>query len=215
MDSKKISIGALLVTTLVFGVLAFKAPSVVTVPGQSLGNSSPVVNVPAPVVNVQVPEQKAPVVNVNVPKQSPVLGAMAGPDVFYRSSFHKGLTVGGYIATTSTAATYTTNSADFAAIPTVVLWTPNVNTTVTLNATSTFYYVPDVGDVATVYLQNASSTAGATITLAAQNASVDLQFAEATGGDLVLSGLDWAKLTFIRQSTNKVTVIFDEMTEAD
>lgn len=78
----KISIGALVATTLVFGVLAFKAPSVVTVPDKSLGNASPVVNVPAPVVNVQVPEQKAPVVNVNVPKQSPmVLGSLAGPDI--------------------------------------------------------------------------------------------------------------------------------------
>jgi hypothetical protein len=44
--------------------------------------------------------------------------------------------------------------------------------------------------------------------------------AEATGGDLVLSGLDWAKITLIRNSTtlnatSKVTAIFDEMTEAD
>lgn len=81
MDTKKIAIGILLATTAVFAFIAYKNPSVITVPteikidGSTLGNqSAPVVNVPAPIVNVP-----APVVNVNVPKQSPVLGA-ASPD---------------------------------------------------------------------------------------------------------------------------------------
>lgn len=37
-------------------------------------------NVPAPVVNVSVPEQSAPIVNVNVPKQA-VLGSVSSPDI--------------------------------------------------------------------------------------------------------------------------------------
>ena len=139
----------------------------------------------------------------------------SGQNQSFRGFFMQGATFGGNTATTSTAATYTSVAKDFRNEPTVISWLPNVNTTVTLSSTSTLAYVPNVGDVATVYLRNASTTAGATITLAAADANLDLQMAEATGGDLVLSGLDWAKLTLIHTSTYLVTVIFDEMTEAD
>lgn len=90
MDTKKIAIGILLATTAVFAFIAYKNPSVITVPrdikidASTLGNqSAPVVNVPAPIVNVP-----APVVNVNVPKQSPTLGA-ASPD------FDRYISIGG------------------------------------------------------------------------------------------------------------------------
>lgn len=145
----------------------------------------------------------------------PLSGSGSGQNVGFRQFFTQGLTVGGNSATTSTAATYTTAAKDFRNEPTVISWLPNVNTTVSLSSTSTLSYVPNVGDAATVYLRNASTTAGATITLAAIDANLDLQMAEATGGDLVLNGLDWAKVTFIHTSTYLVTVIFDEMTEAD
>lgn len=146
---------------------------------------------------------------------SPTVGAVAGTDFYSRLNFAKGFSSGGKIATSSTATTYTTNATDFNGTPTVIAWTPNINTTVSLSGTSTLQYVPNVGDVANVYFLNASTTAASSVTFAAVDSGVDLQFAEATGGDLVLNGLDWAKLTFIRQSANKVTVIFDEMTEAD
>lgn len=146
-----------------------------------------------------------------------IVGAITGPNVFQRMFLDVGSTNGGRSATTTGAGivAYTTNRTDFANTPTVVSWNPNANQTVTLTSTSTFGYVPKIGDTANVYLRNASTTAGATITFAAANANVDLQFAEATGGDLVLNGLDWAKLTFIRTSEYVVTIIFDEMTEAD
>lgn len=143
------------------------------------------------------------------------LGAVPGPEHSNRQFFNAGYTAGGRTATSSTAVTYTTIAKDFSGEPTYIDWTVNVNTTVTLNATSTFGYVPNTGDVAKFYLRNASSTAGATLTLAAQNASVDLQYTEATGGDLVLNGLDWAEITLIRENPNMVTVIFSEFTEAD
>lgn len=142
-------------------------------------------------------------------------GAISGGDVYTRMFLNSGYTTGGRLATTSTAATYTTIQKDFGGLPTYLDWTPNVNTTITINATSTHGYVPNIGDVATIYLRNASSTATATITLAAQNGSVDLQYSEATGGDLVLNGLDWGILTFIREAAQTTTVIFDEFTEAD
>lgn len=142
-------------------------------------------------------------------------GASSGTDVSFRTFFNGGLSEGGITATTSTASAYTTAARDFFGTPAVVNWLPNVNTTVSISATSTHQYVPKVGDVAQIYLRNASSTAGSSITVAAVDAGVDLQFAEATGGDLVLNGLDWAKITLIHTSQNLVTVIFDEMTEAD
>jgi hypothetical protein len=97
----------------------------------------------------------------------------------------------------------------------VISWTPNLNITLTLGGTSTRAFVPNTGDVANVYFYNATTTDAATITFAAADTNVDLQMAEATGGDLILNGKDWAKLTFIRRSATVVTVIFDEMTEAD
>src|SRR3990167_9129317 len=145
-----------------------------------------------------------------------VLGSCSGQNVDSRQFLLGGLTQGGFVAaTTSTAATYTLVAKDFAGAPTVISWLPNVNTTVSIGATSTREFIPEVGNVAYFYLRNASTTAAATITLAAVDAGLDLQMAEATGGDLVLSGLDWAKVTLIRTGTHLVTVIFDEMTEAD
>lgn len=132
-----------------------------------------------------------------------------------RIFFKKGITEGGYRATSSTIAAYTTTAGDFLNTPSVIAWTPNRDLTISLSSTSTFGYVPKVGDVAEVYLLNASSTAAAAITLAAKDANLDMQYGEATGGDLVLSGLDWGKLTIIRKSALQVSVLFDEMTEAD
>lgn len=79
---KNLSVTGAIVVAVVFGVLYFKGPAVITVPQiTQLGSSqqaSPIVNVEAakPVV---IP---APVVNVNVPKQeAPKLGSVASPDL--------------------------------------------------------------------------------------------------------------------------------------
>lgn len=143
------------------------------------------------------------------------LGSGSGQNTDSRQFFQQGASFGGVVSTTTTATTYTTLARDFNNTPSVISWLPNINTTVSISSTSTLPYVPNVGDTATVYLRNASTTAAASITVAAKDAGLDMQFAEATGGDLVLNGLDWAKLTIIHTSTNLVTVIFDEMTEAD
>ncbi len=137
------------------------------------------------------------------------------------ASFHmfldNGYTAGGRVSTTTGAGitAYTTQTADFAATPSVILWNPNANQTITLSSTSTLPLVPKIGDVANVYFLNSSTTAAAAITFAAADSNADLQFAEATGGDLVLLGLDWVKMTIIHQTQYKVTFILDEMTEAD
>lgn len=78
---KNLSVTGAIVVAVVFGVLYFKGPAVITVPQiTQLGSSqqaSPIVNVEAakPVV---IP---APIVNVNVPKQETKLGAVTGPDL--------------------------------------------------------------------------------------------------------------------------------------
>jgi hypothetical protein len=142
----------------------------------------------------------------------------AGNTYIERQFFNGSLTQGGIKATTSAAnlATFTLTPKELPSGVNVILFNNTANITLTLTATSTKGFIPNVGDVANVYFQNASTTAASTITFAADGTgNVDLQYAEATGGDLVLSGLDWAKLTFIRQTAKKITVIFDEMTEAD
>lgn len=84
--NKNISIGVLAALVLVAGFLAFKAPSVISVPSEikfdasALGSTkAPVVNVPAPIVNVAAPN-----VSVNVPQQqaqTQSLGSITSPDV--------------------------------------------------------------------------------------------------------------------------------------
>ena len=132
--------------------------------------------------------------------------------------FGAGVTVGGQVlATTTSVATYTLVGPDLVN-KTVLSINESVDLTLNFGATSTALLVPKIGDVAQVYLRNASTTAASAITVAAKDLSVDLQKVEATGGDLVLNGLDWAKITLIRNAlsgNSQVTVIFDEMTEAD
>jgi hypothetical protein len=140
----------------------------------------------------------------------------AGNDFGSRIFAREGITAGGSVlATTSAVATYTLVASEFVKTPQVINWLPNLNTTLSISSTSTLPYIPNVGDTAEVYFRNASTTLAATITFAAKDAGVDIQIAEATGGDLVLNGTDWAKVTLIRTTQNLVTVIFDEMIHGD
>lgn len=158
--------------------------------------------------------KKPSTIYVDKTTNQPIVGASGNFST--RSFALQGITSGGMAATsTGTITAYTPVGGDYVNTPSVIRWTPNANQTLTITSTSTQPYVPNVGDTTTIFFQNASTTAASTITFAAANANVDLQFSEATGGDLVLNGLDWAKITLIRTSTYNVTVLFDEMTEAD
>jgi hypothetical protein len=141
------------------------------------------------------------------------LGAVAGPDVMSYLKVHGTLTTnGGYMATTSTAATYTLLNSEIADAQTV-FWNPSANVTLTLPASTTISFIPNTGDTRVIWLQNASTTAGATITLAA-GAGIDLQKNEDTA-DLAVAGLDWVKMTFIRKNNTDIAVMLEEVTEAD
>jgi len=140
-----------------------------------------------------------------------------GQNWSFHQFFDQGLTMGGVMSTTTgnNITAYTTQAKDFAQLPTVIKWMPTANQTISLSATSTLALVPKVGDTANIYFQNASTTAAAAIIFAAASTNSDLQFAEASGGDLTLVGLDWMKITIIHKSTYDVVFILDEMTEAD
>lgn len=157
-------------------------------------------------VTVNVPQQKVAVEN---------LGAQVGPDVYDRMYFHAGFAVGGRTATSSTASTYTTQASDFNGCPNYIDWTVNINTTVSLTATSTQNCIPNVGDSWTVNIRNASSTAASTMTLAAADAGLDLQGLKSATTSPIVAGLDWTRIEFIRESTNLVTALVELFEEDD
>lgn len=131
-----------------------------------------------------------------------------------RQFFGAGVTVGGNVlSTTTTVTSYLLTTTELAG-KTVVKINPSVDLALKLDATSTGQFVPNVGDTATIFIKNASTTVASAITLSAQNASLDLNLPEATGGDLVLAGLNWGRIDLIRNtldsSTNSVTAILSE-----
>lgn len=124
-------------------------------------------------------------------------------------------TQGGGMFTSSTANATETLLVTAIDTENFIDYTPNVNSTLTLPATSTMSaLIPVAGDSRDYIIRNASSTAAATLTLAA-GTGMDLQFTEATGGDLVLNGLDAGTLTMTRLTNTDILVLFNEYTEAD
>jgi len=160
------------------------------------------------------------IVNYNEAQLQPQeqLGAVSGPDVYQWMNFHAGYQSGGSsYATTSTATTYTLVAKDIPTGTTWLNWKPNINTTVTLMATTSVNIaaldIPDIGDTRTIYLYNASTTVASTITLAA-GTGIDLQKNEDTG-NLATAGTSVAELTFIRKPNKDVMVILDQWDVAD
>jgi len=133
-----------------------------------------------------------------------IVGANAGPVVYDHQYFLGGITTGGVVATSSTAATYTTSEKDFAQKPSYIVWTPNVVPTVTITATSTFPLVPNVGDVAMVLIKNATTTTGV-ITWSAGEGLTLTKSEDDTANTTAHTAT--ARFTFIRTSTLTVTAI--------
>jgi len=151
---------------------------------------------------------------VTFPRSNPVInqivGGASGPVNYDHNFFLAGLTSGGYVATSSTASTYTTSEKDFAQTPSVISWLVNVPTTVTITATSTFPYVPNVGDVASVLIYNATSTTGA-LTFDA-GSGLTLKKSEDDNA-IAIAHTAWGRLTFIRTAALTVTAILENTVE--
>jgi len=123
---------------------------------------------------------------------------------------------GDRIATSSTEATFTLTSKFFKGNITYIDWNAGLNTTLTTMATSSmgFMGIPNAGDERSYWFRSATTTAATTITLAA-GTGVDIQYGDATGDDLVIDGLDLAKLTFIRKADSDVLLLMTKYTEGD
>ena len=138
-----------------------------------------------------------------------IVGANAGPTVYNHQYFLAGITTGGVVSTTTGAiAAYTTSEKDFVQVPSVINWNPSLAQTVTITATSTFPLIPNVGDVATVLINNASTSA-ATITWAA-GSGLTLTASEDDGGNTT-AYTAWARFTLIRTSTLTVDAIQENL----
>jgi len=143
------------------------------------------------------------------------IGYYSAPKIFGARTFtydYYNVENGGYVASSTSNAAVTLPFSIFDG-NNYIDYTPNIDTTLTLPASSTMStLIPDVGDNRTYLIRNASSTAVATITLA-EGTGNDLQILEATGADLVVEGLDVAELKMIRKNDTNILYLFKEYTE--
>nr|AKH46956.1 hypothetical protein [uncultured marine virus] len=142
------------------------------------------------------------------------LGAVSGPDVYSYLKVHGRFMQGAYPVATSTDGTATV-------LLTTDLWkysgmdmTPvNTAITLTLPATTTLgLAIKSPGDCMEWRMRNVTSTAAATVTLAA-GTGIDL--VENENGDVVIEGGNEAQLRFCRELDTDVTVYVDEYIAAD
>ena len=144
-------------------------------------------------------------------------GAQVGPDHDDVQYFAKNYYVGNQstdYATTSDIAAVTLTSTELDCDQPYVSWTADLNTTLTVQASTTAPFSSmRVGQSCEVLIYSATTTAATTITFA-EGTGIDLQYAEGTGGDAILNGQDIAKLTFVKKADTDVVLIFEEYTEA-
>ena len=143
-----------------------------------------------------------------------MLGANPGPEKTERQYFLAGYQSGGEkYATSTTAATYTLVNAEFNGNTTYIDWNTGIDTTLTTMASTSMDWLGYfAGDEISYWFRSATTTAATTITFAA-GTGVDIQFGDATGDDLVIDGLDIAKLTFIRKADSDVLLLMTKYTE--
>ena len=144
------------------------------------------------------------------------IGAAAGPEVSFHTSFGAGVTEGGRVVSTSTNGTSTLVQADLQArngdATSLLKITPTAALTVTFPATSTLTSViPDSGDTLRFLVENAA-TSTFNLTLAA-GAGMDLQ--EPDGQNVVIGQNNYAWVTMIRDNNTDIVVLIDETIPAD
>lgn len=139
-------------------------------------------------------------------------GASSGPDHYNLEYFLNGSVQGGdlitYTATTSESAVtmpiawLKASQIDMAAVNGVAinLTTPSTTTLVSL--------LPRIGDSKTIYFRNLN--AAATTTTIVAGAGVDLRISENTGADVIIAGLQNAKITFQRLSSSVVSALVEK-----
>lgn len=142
------------------------------------------------------------------------VGGAAGPDHYNHQYFKQSYTRGGTdIATTSTASTYTLTNAELRDDVNYISWTPNINTTLTTQASTSAPFVGlQTGETRELILYNASTTAAATITFAA-GTGVDLQ--EDEGGSVIVNGLEAARITYFKKADSDIGFVVEPFQVGD
>ena len=161
--------------------------------------------------------ENADTINITNETSEETFGANSGPRKYQRQFFLSGYQSGGdRYATSSTASTYTLTATEFNGDKTYIDWNAGLNTTLTTMATTSmdFMGIPYAGDERSYWFRSATTTAATTITLAA-GTGVDIHHGDSTGDDLVIDGLDLAKLTFIRKADTDVLLVMEKFTEGD
>ncbi len=117
---------------------------------------------------------------------------------------------GGVTAITSTSTSYTLSASEFDTENVLQITPGGASMTLTLPATSTLTsFIPTAGQTRTVYIRNATTTAGINITVAS-GAGTILRSASSTA--IIQSdtaGAKGARLDFVRRSTGDISVFID------
>jgi len=126
-----------------------------------------------------------------------IVGGFPGTDVYQHVNFHGGISNGGTIWATTTDDAITLTQGDIDDEVSYLQILPYENLTITTMATGSMGNILSSipGSKREYILHNASTTAASTITIAA-GTGVDLQ--EDEGETVVINGLEFARLTFIR-----------------
>ena len=146
-----------------------------------------------------------------------ILGAVSGPDVYQRMYFHAGFNGGGdTTATTSTGSTVMA-LADWGNDVSYIEWTANrpaetITTMATTSSAMDAIVGLTAGDSREIIFYSATTTAATAITFAA-GTGVDLQ--EDEGETVVVNGLEYARLTFIRKANTDVALIVEPFQVGD
>lgn len=137
-----------------------------------------------------------------------VTGASTLTGATTASTFTQG---GGIRATTTTATTATLLASDFDTENVIDVTPGGASLTLTLPATSTLTsFIPTAGQTRTIYIRNATTTAGIALTIAA-GTGVPLKIATSTSSGVVIlgdtDGSNYGRIDFIRKANTDIEAL--------
>ena len=138
------------------------------------------------------------------------VGAQVGPEYTESQYFRANFTVGnGSVATSSTEATYTLTTKYVDVDVPYVAWNVGLNNTLTFpKATSAPFTGLRIGESFEQLWYSATTTAATTLTFAVPaGGGIDLQ--EDEGGTVIVNGLEFARLTYVKTGASAVSVIVE------
>lgn len=159
------------------------------------------------VVGLFVGDTTNPVVERTIER----FGADAGPEKFETQVFNSGFSVGKTCVATGTTAAVGTLGNELQPDTSCVDVTPNgADLTLTLAASTTKWYPAKKGQVRTLYIRNATSTAGIDVIIAA-GTGINLKRATSSGSQLSgdTDAENHARIDFKRQADGDLTALLE------